>query len=175
MRAVLTPPRLTSLLPPLENWLVRLYNMVRPRFLASLKWEPLFLLRLLSSEPVSQIGTCQLDQEIWQTWGGNSGILCSVWTLSGLYVEYFFPVVVTQVYFPRHGAWYSRQTVSRFHLKTHRCPNQTSHCKNIVWAWWTNASPNKTAGWKVTVMNKSARRKWKPGARGWSARKSCSK
>lgn len=55
MVKVLTPLSLTSLLPPLENWLVSWYNMVRPRFLASLKWEPPFLLRLLSSEPVTQM------------------------------------------------------------------------------------------------------------------------
>lgn len=48
-KAVLTPPRLTSPLPPLEKWLVSWYSMVRPRFLALLKWEWLLLLCLLSS------------------------------------------------------------------------------------------------------------------------------
>lgn len=51
---VLTPPRLTSRFPPLENWLVRWYNMVRPRLRASVKREPFFLLCLLSSVPVKQ-------------------------------------------------------------------------------------------------------------------------
>lgn len=54
MAKVLTPPRLTSRFPPLENWLVRWYNMVRPRLRASVKREPFFLLCLLSSIPVKQ-------------------------------------------------------------------------------------------------------------------------
>lgn len=54
-RGILTPPRLTSPLPPLENWLVSWYSMVCPRFLASLKWEVLFPLCILSSETVTQI------------------------------------------------------------------------------------------------------------------------
>lgn len=54
MAKVLTPPRLTSRFPLLENWLVRWYNMVRPRLRASVKREPFFLLCLLSSVPVKQ-------------------------------------------------------------------------------------------------------------------------
>lgn len=54
MAKLLTPPRLTSRFPSLENWLVRWYNMVRPHLRASVKREPFFLLCLLSSIPVKQ-------------------------------------------------------------------------------------------------------------------------
>lgn len=85
----LTPPRLTSLLPLLENWLVSWYNMVRPRLRASLKWGPLFLLCLLSSEPVTH---CQLDQEAWVWEHLEENTERNGWTLSGLCANFVWRI-----------------------------------------------------------------------------------
>lgn len=148
-RGILTPPRLTSPLPPLENWLVSWYSMVCPRFLASLKWEVLFPLCILSSETVTQ---SQLSRKAvnfvvrwWymrkkkKTVPSNSisevFLWCSYTTKTQKHKLHYpktliqIHVAKTRAYFPWH--WYLWQTVFRFHLKTHCGLNQTPNWKQL--------------------------------------------